>query len=289
MSPIIITDLDNTIYNWVDYFAPSFRAMVHALARVMSLDEEVLIKDFRQVYARRQSLEYSYSVQELSACADRSVSEVAELVRTAKGAFSHVRSKNLKPYDGVKDTLMWATERDIRVVGVTNAPIFHANQRLKQLHLDGLFHGLAGWKGHEPTDEFPWTREIRERKDAGGYRSKVERFWSLEQEELKPSPFAYLRIISDLHVSHKITYVVGDSLQKDIAPAIDIGAIGVWAKYGENFEKKNFDTLLKITHWSDDKVEEVYNNKSFMPTHTIHSFSELTGIVQPAQFSLFST
>lgn len=50
--PILITDLDNTLYNWVDYFAPSFRGMVHAISREMNLDEEKIYSGFKEVFKK---------------------------------------------------------------------------------------------------------------------------------------------------------------------------------------------------------------------------------------------
>ena len=98
MKVLIITDLDNTLYNWVDYFAPSFRGMVHALSKKSGVEEDLLIQEFRHVYNRHRSIEYSFSVQELNVFKDKSSEEIQELIKTAKGAFSRVRGKKLELY-----------------------------------------------------------------------------------------------------------------------------------------------------------------------------------------------
>ncbi len=59
MKTLLITDLDNTLYNWVDYFAPSFRGMAKALSREMGVSLDGLFEDFKEVFSRRGSLEYS--------------------------------------------------------------------------------------------------------------------------------------------------------------------------------------------------------------------------------------
>lgn len=286
--PFILTDLDNTIYNWVDFFAPSFRAMVHVLARETSTDEETIIEQFKRVYGEKKSLEYAFSVQELEIVRNKPSDEIERLARIAKGAFSRVREANLmKPYDGVKETLQWASRKGIAVVGVTNAPIDHAETRLKHLYLDHLFSGLAGWEGHDIPRGYALTEEIRRKAEQGKYRSKVPKLWLLQESELKPSASGYRRIMKDLGASREATYVIGDSLQKDLRPAAELGLTTVWARYGLKFDAKNFDTLLTITHWSNERVAAVYQESSIQPTFTLESFSEIQQLVSLSQGRLF--
>jgi FMN phosphatase YigB (HAD superfamily) len=285
--PLLITDLDNTIYNWVDFYAPSFRAMVHVLSREMGLGEEAIIDEFRAVYGEKGSLEYSFSVQELPSVRCRGDHEVSRLVMVAKGAFSRVREAHLRPYPGVKETLTWLLREGVVIVGATNAPMQQAEGRLRHLYLDRCFSGLAGWEGHDIPAGIPLMAAIKQRAVEGKYRSHVEVLWPLHQSELKPSPTGYLRIMEQVGASPESTYVVGDSLHKDVRPALQVGATGVWARYGSAFEKKNFDTLLKITHWSSEKVSAVYDEQAVEPTYTIDSFSELQTIIQVPQARLF--
>lgn len=286
MQPLLIADLDNTLYNWVDFFAPSFRGMVHVLARVMKVSEEVLIESFRKVYNERGSLEYSFTIQELDIIKNYSETEIEKFVELGQKVFSRVRRKNLKPYEGVKETLEQLYNAGILIVGVTNAPVHHAKMRLWQLKIDKYFFGLGGWEGNTlPHDEF--ADEIIKKEKSGRYRTRIEKYWQFSNEEMKPNPFAYLNIISKLNVSHKKTYVIGDSMSKDIIPAKEIGAIGIWAKYGMKYSQKNFDTLLKITHWDQSKINDVYKDFSVKPDYVINSFSELTDIIESPQRSLF--
>lgn len=274
----ILSDLDNTIYNWVDYFAPSFRGMVHALSKRTGIVEDDIVADFKGVYEQAGSLEYAFSVQELEMARSMSEDEVKDLVRIAKGAFSRVRRKNLKPYPNVQQTLNALKRENIPVIGVTNAPIFHAERRLKQLRLDGLFYGLAGWRGHDIPEDHTWTQKIKERAEQGKYDTRIMRKWSLSKTELKPSSRGYLRVIEDLNLDVKHTICVGDSLYKDVKPALELDAIGVWAKYGRNFDAKNFETLLLITNWTEENISTVYDETTVVPTFIIGAFSELREI-----------
>jgi Predicted phosphatases len=261
--------------------------MVHALSRATGMNEELLTEDFKSVFAKRGGVEYPFSVQELDLCRNMSLDATGELVRIARYAFSITRDKHLQLYPGVKETLVWAAKQGIPVVGVTNAPMKLAENRLKHLHLDSLFSGLAAWTGYTlPEENSPWIQAIRQKEEKRKRKPSIKKFWHLEKEELKPSPVVYLRIISDLNISHKETYIIGDSLEKDIRPALEIGAIGIWAEYGNVYERKNFETLLKITHWNKQKISSVYDQASTTPHYAVNSFAELQNIVEPLQLKL---
>ncbi|MCL4299776.1 MAG: HAD family hydrolase [Anaerolineae bacterium] len=286
MTQIILTDLDNTIYNWVDYFAPSFRGMVHALSKRTGIAEDNIIANFKRVYGQEETLEYAFSVQKLEMCRGKSEDEIKELVRVAKGAFSRVRGKNLKPYPNVKETLVAFKKENIPIIGVTNAPIFQAERRLRQLRLDGLFYGLVGWQGRDVPEDYPWTKEIKQRAEQGKYPTRITEKWSLTPDKLKPNSFGYLKVIEKLGVDIEQVYCVGDSLHKDIKPALELGAIGIWARYGQSYKPENFETLLAITYWSQERISAVYEEKVVTPTFIIDDFSELRDIVRGPQLYL---
>lgn len=288
-NPLLITDLDNTLYNWVDYFAPSFRAMVHALSRETGMEESELIEDFRSVYARHGSLEYSYTVQELQACQKLPKEEVGRLVKIAKGAFSRTRQKHLRPYEGVKDTLVWLTEQNITIIALTNSPWFHATRRLKSLFLDRFFTLVAGEGGSgEPIDDLMQSQAIRQKLRDGTYNTtSIKRIVKLQDSELKPNSGGYERILKLFKARPEDVYVVGDSLQKDLLPTTEVADTRIWAKYGKVFSEKNYETLLQITPWSEDKINRTYISTAIEPDYTIDSFSELRKILPVRQYSLF--
>ena len=287
MHQVLITDLDNTLYNWMDYFAPSFRGMLHALSRQMHIDEETLYAQFRKVFARTGSVEYAYSIQELDACKNLTDAEVQKVVELGRGAFRRVRQKNLVPYDGVPETLQWASENGVEIIGISNAPLFHVMRRLTNLHIDKYFLGLAAWEGNlMPENKF--FTEIDEKVRTNAYRSRVRKSWGFSNAELKPSKTGYMKVITDLGVDVKKVYVIGDSVAKDIEPAMELGAVGIWAKYGLAFQKKNYETVLKITPWTDKHQEQAYKRKTREPDHTVNSFQELRNIITPSQLEIFS-
>lgn len=288
MRKLLITDLDNTLYNLIDYFGPSFRGMVHALSKATQIEEEILLKEFKKVFSKRESLEYGFAVQELSIFSDLSQSEMLRLITLAKKVFKRCRDKNLKPYKTVQETLEWLKTNGVIIIGVSNAPFFNAEIRLKQLFLDKYFYGLAAREDlYFPKD--PYTQSINLHKASGKYHSsKLIRKWKLNRDQLKPNTYAYRKIINDLNVSVDDTYVIGDSILKDVQPAIDIGAIGIWARYGEKCNSKNLDTVLKMTNWSEAEIKRTFFDKHNEPKFIADSFGDLTSIVDiGAQLSLF--
>jgi FMN phosphatase YigB (HAD superfamily) len=55
---LLICDLDNTLYDWVAYFVPSFYAMVDKVVELLGCDRERLLDDFRKVHQRHHIGKY---------------------------------------------------------------------------------------------------------------------------------------------------------------------------------------------------------------------------------------
>jgi hypothetical protein len=47
---LLITDLDNTLYDWVSFFTPSFKGMVDELIALLDVREETLLDEFKAVH-----------------------------------------------------------------------------------------------------------------------------------------------------------------------------------------------------------------------------------------------
>ena len=150
---LVLADLDNTLYDWPKFFAPSFRAMVHALSPQLELPEDQLYDEFKAVFSRHKSLEYAFAIQELASVRTLPSDRVQDLVRRGRGAFLSVQRRHLRPYSNVVETLQWLRDQDYDVVAVTNSPLFRAQQRLFDLKLDGFLTGLVAWEGFEPGDD----------------------------------------------------------------------------------------------------------------------------------------
>lgn len=281
MNRLILTDLDNTIYNWVDYYGPSFRAMVHVLARETEESEDDLIASFCHVYETHGSVEYAFSIQELPILRNRTDSEIAELVRLAKGAFKRVRDKRLQPYPTVGKTLRWLRTQGDRIVAVTNAPVSYAYKRLSKLRIINLFDGIGGKMDYDiPIGNL--TEKILGKSREEFFNPTIMT-WAFESHELKPGHKGYARVIADLGIPPTRVWVIGDNTQRDLVPALKLGATGIWARYGEFVDKKNLETVLRLNSWRQEKI---LSEPIDGPYIEIGDFSELMQILPASQLSL---
>jgi len=76
---------------------------------------------------------------------------------------------------------------------------------------------------------------------------------------------------------------VGNSLERDITPALQIGANAIWAKYSQEVDPKNFQTLRSITYWDQERISSICEETLVIPTFTINNFRELQQIIKLPQ------
>lgn len=58
MKKLLITDLDDTLYDWLGYFIPSFYGMVDEIASITKINKDVLLKEFKSIHQSYGSVEY---------------------------------------------------------------------------------------------------------------------------------------------------------------------------------------------------------------------------------------
>ena len=57
----VVTDLDNTLYPWVDYIVPSLEAMVASLVTTTGLPRIRIVQALKAVYTKYESNEYPFA------------------------------------------------------------------------------------------------------------------------------------------------------------------------------------------------------------------------------------
>jgi len=228
----VVTDLDNTLYNWVDYIVPSLEAMVDSLVATTGLPRVRIVQSLKAVYAKYASNEYPFAIQESEIFAPYEAdfdSFNALVLRPARRAFVSARERYLRPYPGVRETLDALRARGLLVVGLTDAPRNAAELRLKWLELDGHFDALYTLPGYPlPSNVDP---EIRRKEEAGLYRSRTK-VVELPATAEKPSAAGLGRALQDFGLAGREVIYVGDNVKKDMPVAAACGALGVWAEYG---------------------------------------------------------
>lgn len=229
----VVTDMDNTLYSWVDYIVPSTERMVETVCRVLCLPRIQVIQALKEVYERYESNDYPFALQESRLFEPyRSDFDAFNklVIEPASEAFAAARRRYLKPYRGVIETLERLAALGIPVVALTDAPRNPAERRAKRMRLDEYLTAIYAL----PAFPFPDTGidpRIRAREAAGGCELGCE-VVELGREDEKPSTGGFLAICERLGVEPGEVVLVGDSLSKDMRLAREVGALGCWAEYG---------------------------------------------------------
>jgi phosphoglycolate phosphatase len=244
----VVTDLDNTLYSWVDYIVPSLEAMVASLMATTGRPRIDIVQSLKAVYARHESNEYPFAIQESSLFHPYRTdfdSFDALVVRPAQRAFAEARRRYLVPYPGVRETLERLRAGGLLIIALTDAPRNAVENRIRLLGLEGLFDGLYALKGYAlPANVNP---EIRRRDEAGHYRLKGTRVVELPRAAEKPDPRGLRRILADFDLAPGEVLYVGDNVRKDMALAAAVGATGVWAEYGTYVSTEYRERLAVIS------------------------------------------
>lgn len=248
-SHLLITDLDNTLYDWVSSFVPALLAMVDVGAQVLGVSAEQLLSELREVHQRHGNSEHPFALLETKSAEARfgkiSPSDLPEGINEALHAFNKVRKSSLRLYDGVIETLRALSERGIPVVAFTDARIPNSLFRLERLSIAPL---IARLYAPRPRYDLPPLGQQVTSVDADFVRV-------LPSEDRKPNPKTLLDICNDYNVSPSQAVYVGDSLTRDVYMARQAGVKSAWARYGTEYDKALWQHLTQVTHWTEHDVQ----------------------------------
>ncbi|WP_248355426.1 HAD family hydrolase [Anaeromyxobacter oryzae] len=280
----VVTDLDNTLYPWVDFIVPALEAMVDSLVATTALPRVRIVQSLKAVYSKYESNEYPFAIQESEIFRPYEAdfdSFNALVLEPARHAFATARDRYLQPYPLVRETLDRIRGRGLRVVGLTDAPRNAAELRLKHLKLDGHFDALY------TLPRFPLPEnvaaEIRRKEEAGHYRSRTPVF-ELPREAEKPDASGLRKILADLGLDGREVLYVGDNVKKDMPVAEACGALGVWAEYGTYVSKEYRDRLAVISAKKVTQRHVADESQARWPL-AISSFAQVLDILDGATWS----
>jgi FMN phosphatase YigB (HAD superfamily) len=281
---LVVTDLDNTVYDWVSFFIPSFRVMLAEVSRISGVQSEALIDSFRRVNQRYGTTEYAFAVEELDVLEpqDRglSMAQRAAKYRSALNAFAGESRRRLRPYPGVVKTIRTLREHGIPVVAHSDSMILYTGARLRQLGLDTLFSALAAPESHGLPEH---ASVDDERSGLGESLSPRTDIITLPSGVRKPQRDALLPVLRKFGVDPSETVYVGDSLSRDVLLARRCGVLEVWAEYGQLYDRNMYQDLLRITYWTERDIAEEKRHQQELglvgPTHTIRAYDELLSVI----------
>jgi len=274
----VITDLDGTLYSWVDYIVPALEAMVTSLQATTGLPRIRIVQSLKEVYARRETNEYAFAIQESSIFREYAQdfdSFNALVITPARKAFSDCRRRYLRPFRGVVPTLEALGARGVRIIALTDAPRAPAERRLKQLgldlHIDALY-ALESYAIPELVDA-----SVRVREEAGYYASSLRLVVELPHDHEKPAPAGIARILSDFVLDPSEVMMVGDNLRKDIGAAQAAGVAGIWAEYGTYVSPEYRERLaiFSAPAVTEKNVARESDHQTYRPDATLSNFGQV--------------
>jgi FMN phosphatase YigB (HAD superfamily) len=272
----LVTDLDNTLYDWMTFFGIAFGAMVDELARLLDAERPALLSQFQEVHRRYGSTETPWAALELPAARAKfpslSPTELATRLQPAFDAFTSARREHLRLYPGVRETLAALADAGVLVIGHTEAPVVNAYHRLALLGIAPSFTRLYALEGRMIEHPFPARPHSVPPAPAALIRG-------LPASERKPNPAVLLDICRREELMPCECAYVGDSLVRDVAMAKQASIQAIWARYGTRYDARSWDLVAAVTHWTSADVErEARLQESFGrvdPDRTIEAFSEI--------------
>src|SRR5437667_2084377 len=103
---VLITDLDNTLYDWVGIWYASFNAMLEALLVKSGVQRAQLIAEIKAVHQKHKTSEYAFLIEELpSLLAKHPGQQLTDVYADAIDQYRDARRRTLRCYDGVVTTL----------------------------------------------------------------------------------------------------------------------------------------------------------------------------------------
>lgn len=278
MTKMLITDLDNTLYDWVTHFSKSFEAMVDSLSELISEDKADILCEFKAIHQHYKNTEQPFAILELPIVQKHfgttSRSELIEKLNKPLHAFNSTRKRLLTLYDGVETSLQSLCTLGFKIVGYTEAMSINALFRLEKLgikeYIKRLYAPEGKYLGH-PDPNF--TKPLE---------ADYIRF--IPKDNKKPNPQVLIDICERENIDPSDTWYVGDSLIRDIAMANSAHIKSIWAEYGTQYSPEVWDILVRVTHWTENDVRrenELRNQyKEVIPTYTIDSFSRIIQILK---------
>ena len=274
----LITDLDNTLFDWVELWLNCFSTMLDGIVEVSGISKEKLIPEISAVHQRHGTSEYSFLINELPSLKPVLMGRPATEVFAAPiESYRLQRRKHLRLYPTVAETMLKIKGRGAMIIGYTESMAFYSNYRVRRLGLDGVLDYVFCPKDHVLPEGL--SAEDLRKYPAEHYKLKYSKQDFTPKGSKKPDTRVLNAIINDLKLNKADCVYVGDNLMKDVAMALDCGVEDVWARYGQAHKRPEYRLLQDVTHWTAEEVareQRIKEREHVHPTHTLEkTFSEI--------------
>ena len=245
---LFVTDIDNTLFDWVSYYVHAFGGMLKHVEKTLGIPYQILAAEAKDVFVRHGSIEYPFLVQELPSVVrhfgDDIDAMLGQAVRPARLAFNAAAEPFLKPYEGVEKTLAELKKRHptVPIVALTDAPRYVAMWKLNKLGLLPRFDAVYGL----PDPRIPTSAEHGRVKvdpeillkhlqqNDFGFTGRIR---VLPDDYEKPGTKGLKMVLMDHELDedpvlrHRVVWV-GDNQRKDVGLGRKLGVRTAWAAYG---------------------------------------------------------
>lgn len=279
---VVITDLDNTLFDWFEIWYNSFNAMLTCLVEKTGIPSSTLEEEFKAVHQKHGTAEYAFSLEELPSLKKMHPDgNIPDIYHDCIQAYRDARRAVMRLYPGVLETLSILRGKGCLLVGYTESKAFYSHYRVTRFGLDGILDYL-----YSPADhDIPKNIDIHELRKYGPdeYTFRYTDHRHTPEGELKPNPDLLNAIIKEVGADPQQTIYIGDSPMKDVGMAQEASVIDVWAKYGASSEDPRYELLRKVTHWTKEDVEreKKLTNPANPAMHTLqNSFDEILDLFE---------
>lgn len=283
---LIITDLDDTIWDWLKMWYNSYEPYLRNIRKISNTRLKELKLDFKELHKRYKTSEVSYAYKELKTLSKDDFSRIEKESKKISIIHQYYRDKknNLVLYESVLKTLAKLKKRGVKIVGFTESNSFYTMYRIKTLELDGLFNFI-----YTPDDHgIPPSVKPYYAKDY--WEPKKTKFRVLPKDSPKPNPEILLKIVKEVRGNKKKTIYIGDKLDRDVYMANQANITSIYARYGSKLSTKEYKLLRAVTHWSDKDVqrEKVFKknmrDKTIQANYDIDRFGEILNLFEFTSF-----
>lgn len=295
---LIVTDIDNTVFDWVTYYVHSISALFQEVADITGIPVRQLATEAQDVFTRHGSIEYPFLIQEMPAVeafyGDNIDKLLSESVYRGRKEFMRIADRYLVPYRGVSESLKKIREHlpGVPVVALTDAPRYVAMWKMNKLGLLPYFdavYGLADPRiptcsqhGRVKVDPEILLKHLQQSNFDFKGRIRI-----LPDEYEKPGTRGLKTVLMDYGLdedpAHRSQVLwVGDNLRKDVGLGARLGVTTAWAKYGVLSDQDLYRQLHEFS-----PVANVHKNASFsaddkeapQPAYTLAEFADLLKIL----------
>ncbi len=295
-SKLIVLDIDNTVFNWVEYYVACLQALLDRVHSITKIPMATLYQESRVVFEQEGSIEYPFLVQELPSVVAHYGHDIdrmlAEAVEPGRHAFNALAQSTLVPYSDVVPTLERLKSRypTLPVIALTDAPRYVAMWKLNKLGLLRFFDAVYGLPDPRiPTDAS--TQKVKVdaeilikhlQKSNFGFHGRIR---ILPDDYEKPGTKGLKTVLMDFDMESHLGDVlwVGDNLRKDVGLGRRLGVHTGWARYGTLIKPEAKHLLLQFspeTNVQKNVALDPQNQDSPQPDFVLETFADLLVAVE---------